>query len=129
MSRTDKDTPHWVTAAWWKPWHEGCVNAPANDSIGAHEHPYRECDLPEVPDIKQHRMAFTRGRCTWTPGWERHHYPNPPHWYVNRVWTSRERLAARVGCLNAAKEYRGSGQAFTDPTTRQNRHCAQSLWP
>jgi hypothetical protein len=52
----------------------------------------------------------------------------PPRWFINYVWTSRERQAARVACRNAAKEYRGDGIVDTVPTIRQHRHGAQWLW-
>ncbi len=127
MSRTDKDQPHHVTATWWRPWHHRCANTYVNRSIGATRPAERECDLPAEPDPK-HWRDHRRGHCEWMPVWERHHCPNPPKWYVNHVWTARERLAARVDCLNAAKEHRGGGGVDTVPTIRQNRHCAQWLW-
>lgn len=52
----------------------------------------------------------------------------PPRGFINDVWTSRERQAARVACRNAAKEHRGAGRVDTLPTTRQHRHGAQWLW-
>lgn len=53
---------------------------------------------------------------------------SPPRWFINYVWTSRERQAARVACLNAVKEYGGDGTVDTIPTTRQHRQGAQWLW-
>jgi hypothetical protein len=52
----------------------------------------------------------------------------PPRSFINHIWASRERQAARIGCLSAAKEYRGGGEADTTPTVRQHRHGAQWLW-
>lgn len=125
MSRTDKDMPWHVTATWWRPWHVRCENTLYNDSIGSCP-TTRACDLPPEPCVRGY--MYVRTRCSWNPVWERHHYPNPPRWYINHVWTARERLASRTECLKAAKEYRGSGEVETVPTTRQNRHCAQWLW-
>lgn len=128
MSRTDKDAPHWVTAAWWKPYHWRCPNGFGGRYNGWNSlAPTRECDLPAEPVITWIDPGPTR-QCMWVPVWDRHHWPNPPHWYITHVWTARERLAARVDCLNAAKEHRATGEVDTIPTVRQNRHCAQWLW-
>lgn len=128
MSRTHKDTPSHVTATWWEPWHVRCEHEHTNRSVGSSQPAARVCDLPAEPSARHYRETFRPGRCTWWPMWQRHHYPNPPHWFITHVWSARERLAARVDCLNAAKEYRGQARVDTVPTTRQNRHCAQWLW-
>ncbi|MEU4164743.1 hypothetical protein [Actinoplanes sp. NPDC026670] len=52
----------------------------------------------------------------------------PPRWFIEHVWTSRERQAARVACRNAIKEYHGDGNVDTIPTIQQHRHNAQWLW-
>ncbi len=121
MSRTDKDTPWHVTARQWTAWHDRCQHAPTR-------YPNRACNLPEQPDPKRDTGGYPRTGCGWIPEWERHHYPNPPHWYINHVWSARERLAARVDCINAAKQWRAGGDVDVTPTIRQNRHCAQWLW-
>jgi hypothetical protein len=52
----------------------------------------------------------------------------PPRWFINQVWTGRDRLAVRVACRNAAKEHRADGSADTIPPVGQHRHGAQWLW-
>ena len=52
----------------------------------------------------------------------------PPRWFIEHVWTGRERQAARVACRNAIKEHRGDGSVDTIPTIQQHRHNAQWLW-
>jgi hypothetical protein len=54
--------------------------------------------------------------------------PTPPRWFINHVWTSPQRQATRINCLNAAKEHRADGQVDTTPTTDQHHHGAQWLW-
>jgi hypothetical protein len=52
----------------------------------------------------------------------------PPRRFIRDNWTSRERQAARIACVNAVKEHRGDGTVDTVPTVRQHRHGAQWLW-
>jgi len=52
----------------------------------------------------------------------------PPRWFVNAVWTSRDRQAVRAACRRAVREYRGNGTVDTVPPTWQHRQCAQWLW-
>jgi hypothetical protein len=54
--------------------------------------------------------------------------PTPPRSFVNQVWTSRQRQAARIGCLDAAKEHRADGWVDTAPTVDRHHHGAQWLW-
>lgn len=129
MSRTDKDAPYWVRAEWWEPWHQQCENQAYSRSIGGFYVPRRKCDLPLQPDVKQYgKFTFRHRRCFWRPIWDRLHYPNPPRWYRNHVWTAPQRLQARMQCREAAKQYRGSGDTDVVVTTDQNRHCAAWLW-
>jgi hypothetical protein len=54
--------------------------------------------------------------------------PTPPHTFINQVWTSRQRQAVRIDCLNAAKEHRAKGRVETTPTIDQHHHGARWLW-
>lgn len=131
MSRTDKDMPDHVRAEWWEAQHFRCPYATA-PKWGWY--PERgECDLPAEPDVRLHierrqQARRQRGMCTWEPVYDRNPLPPPPRWYIGHVYHWPERQAARVDCLNAAKEYRGSGEVETIPTTRQARNCAQWYW-
>jgi hypothetical protein len=68
-------------------------------------------------DAPDRRKAFPRASS-----------PTPPRPFINHVWTSRQRQAVRVDCLNATKEYRADGQVDIAPTVRQHHHGAQWLW-
>lgn len=124
MSRTDKDAPPWVSATWWTPTHMGCDAAQA---IGPAR---RRCDLPERPHVKTGRPdRRVWQHCHWNPQWERRSfYRHEPRWFINHVWTARERVAVRDECLRAAKEHRGGGRVDVEPTVRQARHGARWLW-
>lgn len=61
-------------------------------------------------------------------GGRRRFYSSPPRWFVNHIWSGRERLAARVEADRARTEYRATGQVNTEPTTRQHHHGALWLW-
>lgn len=126
MSRTDKDLPLWARAQWWEPWHSSCVNRYVYPKTGWKQPDGSECDLPPTPVITQNPKPVTS--CHWSPEWDRRHYPNPPHHFVTASWHRPERQASRIDCLNAAKEYRATGEVDTIPTVRQARHCAAWLW-
>lgn len=53
---------------------------------------------------------------------------HPPRWFINDVWTSRDRQAVRADCRTALKEHRGHGAVDVVPPTAQHRHNAQWLW-
>lgn len=126
MSRTDKDTPYWVTATWWEPYHARCENGIRNYRIPRR---HRDtCNLPAEPVIQHYRTRTWRTGCHWSPDWTRRHYPNPPHDAIRQQWNGPERAAARDECRRAAAEYRATGTVDTIPTTRQHRHCTRWLW-
>ena len=128
MSRTDKDNPWWVTTEWWQTRHNHCDRA--------HESPHhgyrlagtpvtRTCDLPPDPVISTYHAPETG--CHWTPEHTNRRWSldeHPPRWLVDAVWNNRQRLRVRDTCRAATKEYRGSGDVWTEPPVDQHHHCA-----
>lgn len=124
MSRTDKDLPYWMLSNYWEPFHSGCEYATFDRG--------RECDLPAEP-VRERPVNFTwRTRiygCCWVPTWD--HYTKPwgrnscPTWYVRLEFTGPERRRVRDECIEAIKEYRGTGEVDTIPSTTQHRHRAR----
>jgi hypothetical protein len=55
-------------------------------------------------------------------------YSNPPRWFINEVWTARDRQAVRVECRNALKEHRARATVDTVPRVAQHRRCAIWQW-
>lgn len=129
MSRTDKDTPWWVVAEYWKPVHRfTCVTS---------RYGRRDCDLPPEP-LRRHRSAqprFPKQQCHWMPEWPPDHissYPwsvgPAPRWFRDHVWRDPERALVRDQCILARKEYNGNGEVDVIPSTEQHRHCAAWLY-
>lgn len=58
----------------------------------------------------------------------RRYFGSPPHWFINAVWEAPQRQKARLACVETVKEFRGSADVHTEPTTRQPRRCAQWLY-
>jgi hypothetical protein len=147
MSRTDKDTPDWVTATWWKPRHachprrwirerqyftfNGGQLVPYR-TVPAHWIPARGCDLPPEPAGTWPAPGWPRGMgCHWEPdhtGGRRRWYSSPPRWYRRHVWYGVERTRLRTERQHMIKEYRAGGTVDTIPATDQHRHCATWLW-
>jgi len=132
MSRTDKDTPWWVAAELWEPYHYRCEAARSGWAGMSRE---RDCDLPAEPIISAYRTPRRGLRaCLWVPVWapfrnqRRHGQPPPPRWFVDHVWNAPSRRAVRDDCREAAKEYRGTGEIDVVPPTTQHRHCAAWLY-
>jgi len=130
VSRTDKDLPGHVRAEWWRPWHTGCEYS--HHRQWWHYPDRGGCDLPPEPDprlyFEYRRRARRQRMCMWEPDDDRHPLPPPPRWYVAHVYHRPARQTSRVDCLNAAKEYRATGDVDTIPTITQARNCAQWYW-
>ncbi|HZB30869.1 MAG TPA: hypothetical protein VE465_11965 [Streptosporangiaceae bacterium] len=58
----------------------------------------------------------------------RRYYASPPRLFINHVWTSRQRQAVRVACLEAVKEHRATWTVDVIPSVDQHRQCAKWLW-
>lgn len=131
MSRTDKDTPYWVTAEWWEPQHWRCEIA-ARARWWPQDRTVRECDLPDEPVVQYMPWHRHPGRCAWAAvhprqAWHRV-FPHVPDWFVNHVWSAPQRQASRIQCREAMKEWRGSGDTDVVVTVDQARHGARWLW-
>lgn len=130
MSHTDKDMPYWVTAKRWEPVHWNCPHD-TQWWLGVRE-PRRDCDLPDGPDTTRDRPRFSRRRqppqCRWEPVYTGRPCGHVPNWFVQHVWTNRERVAVRDQCRRAAAEYRATGEVEVVPSVRQHHHGAQWDW-
>jgi hypothetical protein len=109
VSRTDKDTPSWVLAEWWRPCHvKRYVWAdPGPVCVG--------CELPDEPRVVNLRATLgswsDRG-CHWEPEWPyrygRRRFWAPrgvPKWFVDHVWNNPERVRERDHLRALCDEY------------------------
>lgn len=148
MSRTDKDTPDWVTATWWKPrhichtrrwiperryftWQDGEM-VPVR-TVPGHWIPARTCNLPAEPTHAWPAPGWPRSMgCHWAPdfgtGGRRRWYSSPPRWFRRHVGYGVERTRERNERGNMLKEHRATGEVDTIPATDQHRHNAIWLW-
>lgn len=128
MSRTDKDTPGWVSAVWYPQHHPSCGRR-------------RPCDLPQLSlrhgrSLPPARWArrITLGwftRCEWVYDWPRTSrggQGSPPRWYINYVWEGPQRRIVRDRARRAVAEYRATGAVDVELPTGQHRHRAGWLW-
>lgn len=124
MSRTDKDTPWWLTAEYWRPRHDRCKYARfGRDWI--------VCDLAPAPTLPMYRERSRHPHCTWMPIWDlRYHRKRNGRWigYVDTFDNVPTRGLVRDMCRAAAKEYRGDGQVDTEPLTLQYNRCRTRLY-
>lgn len=123
MSHTDKDTPDWVTATWWKPWHHPrCPH-------GISTHTTRPCSLPTGPRrVRTPLFGRNSVGCEWVPVSDRNWHSAPPRWFRSHGYTRPDRQAARVACWAAAAEHRAGREVLTIPPASQHRHRAAWDW-
>ncbi len=126
MSRTDKDTPAWVTATWVEPAHRtNCTNG----TFWINGTPEARCTLPDHPVRERRRRGLLR-ECVWEPVHDpaRRYCDTAPAWYINHRWNAPDRLRSRTECQDAIKEYRATGEVDLVPATDQHRHNATWGW-
>lgn len=127
MSRTKKDTPVWVTAEWWEPYHRcGWYRRPKwrevqkRSSFGfiytdieraGYKWEYRgDCDLPAEP-VRENSYAWRRRHdpqlCSWEPIWPKEKYFNTRGTRKTKRthydFHDPQRAAVRDACRKAVK--------------------------
>jgi hypothetical protein len=114
MSRTDKDTPYWVTGD-WRPWHShGCRAGRERCTLGrlSRQHP---------------SWKLYGDRCHWYP-YGPFRQAAPPRWYINVRWTAPDRQAVRRAVQVARAEHRAGHEPDAEPPTGQHRNGAKWMW-
>ncbi|GAA2342843.1 hypothetical protein [Dactylosporangium salmoneum] len=150
MSRTDRDAPYWARATWWAPLHRcaalctteypgrarlaRCLRTATTATgtrLGRRLAPRTaQCDLPAVPDLRQHLTTGTPTRCMWRPIGERLPWAQdgPTRRFVLTTWTRPQRARVRDQCHLAVQHHRATGIVDVEPTTEDHRHNARWHW-